>query len=346
MLFIDNWIEPVIKFSKKNSKSIGKALPFYTQTKSRTMKTLLSCALGLAILYFSACSKLNEYNQNPELAPLEHGFKTSATLGYCASVVQSAFNGDALPANVDFDPQTKDGFTGAGILHVTVDATNPLPFNSHTGKVHIASLWDGNSGVISILFADIDLIAAEVKFYGLYTAPIFRDIITGDLKIIFVEQDVLIGEGQDTLINLSLTKPKFDAILADPVYEDNLSLDPFVAVKQNVWHITVKQNGTPSDFYDDFIRVTGGGQIVEAASQSGGLLYHAMIEVDFSFSNCNLNPTSGIAFIQNLKAKSSSIDLGNITLDFHSECDGQAKVVVATGKYLTSNGREITLGWN
>jgi hypothetical protein len=324
-----------------------KDLPFNTESKSSVMKTLLSCVLGLAIASLSSCGKFNEFNQSPELAPLEHGFRTSATIGYCASLVQSAFNGDVLPANVEFDPQTKSGFTGAGILHVTVDQANPLPFNSHTGKVHIASLWNGHSGVISILFADFDVIESNIKFYGLYTAPIFRDILTGDLKVIFVEQDVLVGEGQDTLINLSLSKPKFDAILADPVYEDNPLLhDPFVAVKQNVWHITVKQNGTPSDFYDDLFRVTGGGQIVEAASLSGGLLYHAMIEVDFSFSNCNLNPTSGIAFIQNLKAGSSSIDLGNITLDFHSECDGQAKVVVATGKYLTSNGKEVTLGWN
>ena len=308
------------------------------------MKTLGFFVLGLICISLNSCSKLNEFNQKPELAPLEHGFKTSATIGYCASLVQSAFNGNTLPANVEFDAQSKAGFTGAGILHVTVDEANPLPFNSHVGKVHIASLWNGNSGVISILFADIDLLASDVKFYGLYTAPVFKDIITGDLKIVFVEQDVLIGEGQDTLINLSLSKPKFDAILGDPVY-DNLSLDPFVAVKQNVWHITVKQNGTPSDFQDDLFRVTGGGQIVEASSQSGGLLYHAMIEVDFSYSNCQLNPTSGIAFIQNLKA-GSSIDLGNITLDFHSACDGQAKVIVATGKYLSSNAREITLGWD
>jgi hypothetical protein len=58
-----------------------------------------------------------------------------------------------------------------------------------------------------------------------------------------------------------------------------------------------------------------------------------------------MNPTSGVAFIQNLQA-GSTIDLGNITLDFHSTCDGKASVLVATGKYLGSNGKDILLGWN
>jgi hypothetical protein len=309
------------------------------------MRSIKYFLIGCTALSLFACKKLDEFNQHPELTPLEHGFKSSAAIAYCASVVRSAFDGQSLPANMEFNAQSKDGFTGAGIIHINVDATNPLPFNHGLGDVAIASLWDGNSGVISILFADIDVLSSEFKFYGLYTVPVIREPGTGNIVVIFVEQDIIIGEGQDTLINLSLSRPKFDAILADPVY-NSVSYDPFVIVKQNVWHITVDQNSTPTDFYDDFVRISGGGQIAEVASQTGGILYHAMIEVDFTFSNCNINPTSGIAFIQNIKAGSGNIDLGNITLDFHSACDGQAKVVVATGKYLGSNGKEVTLGWN
>jgi hypothetical protein len=308
--------------------------------KSRAMKSLGYCVFWLTAISFLSCNKLDQVNQKAELAPLEQGFKASAAIGYCASIVKSAFNGDALPANVQFSPQTKSGFTGAGILHVAVDANNPLPFNRNIGDVVIAGLWNGNGGVISILFANIDLISAQYKFYGLYTVPVFKDV-NGNLTVVFVQQDIIIGNGQDTIINLSLSKPKFDAILADPVY-NSVSHDPFVAVKQNAWQIIIDQNSTPSNFHDDLFSVTGGGQILETASSSGGILYHALIEV--GFGACTLNPTSGIGFVQNFKV-GSTFDLGNFTLDFHGKCDGRAKVFVASGKYLGSTGTDIALGW-
>ena len=312
------------------------------------MKDPCTFAYWLALLMvsigFTACNKVKEFNQEPELIPLEQGFKASAAIGFCASLVNTAFSGEPLPSNVEYNPDSKDGFTNAGLLYVNANSSNPIPFNTNFGDVAIAALWNGNSGVMSVLFADIDVVSSQFQFYGLYTIPIFKDAVTGDIVVIFVEQDIIVGQGQDTLINLSLSKPKFDAVLADPVY-NSVSYDPFVAVKQNVWHITVDQNGTPSDFYDELYEVTGGGQIVSASSNSGGVLYHALIETKFSYSNCSLNPTTGIAFIQNVEA-GSTIDLGNITLDFHNSCDGRAKVLVATGKYLGSNGKNIELDWD
>jgi hypothetical protein len=309
------------------------------------LKIRILIVFMLAILIHS-CKKIEEFNQDPELTPLEQGFKASAAIGFCASLVNTAFSGGDLPSNVVYNPDTKDGFTNAGLLYVNVDAAHPLPFNSNIGDIAIAALWNGNSGVISILFADIDVISSQFEFYGLYTIPMTRDV-AGNITVIFVEQDIIVGEGQDTLINLSLSKPKFDAVLADPVYPtyNSISRDPFVAAKQNVWFISVDQNGTPSDLYDELYEVTGGGQIVEVSSNSGGILYHALIKAKFSYANCELNPTSGGAFIQNLKA-GTTVDLGNITLEFHTDCDGRAPVFVATGKYISSNGKNILLGWN
>lgn len=291
----------------------------------------------------SSCNRIDDFNQDPELTPMEQGFKASAAIGFCASLVNTAFSGGALPSNVEYNPSSKADYSHAGLLYLKVDASHPLPFNKNIGNVAIAALWNGNSGVMSILFADIDVISSKFEFYGLYTIPIFRDAQSGDIVVVFVEQDIIVGDGQDTLINLSLSKPKFDAILTDPVY-NSVSHDPFVAVKQNVWHISIDQNNTPADLYDEQYTVTGGGQIVKANSKSGGVLYHALIEVDFSYNNCNRNPTSGIAFIQNLEA-GSTLELGNITVDFHHTCDGRADVLVATGKYLSSNGKNISLRW-
>jgi hypothetical protein len=298
----------------------------------------------LALLIFTAifsCKKIDEFNQGPEIQPLRQGFQASAAIGYCASLASAAFHGEALPANVSFETKTPaEGYTGAGILHVQISNDYPLPFNTGIGDIYIAGLWNNDSGVISIILADVDLLDAQAKFYGLYTVPVMKQV-SGEILTVFAEQDIIIGEGSDTLMNLSLSNPKFTTEL-DRLNEPRPT-DTFVAIKQNVWFIDIDQSGTPSDVYDDEFEINGGGQIAQASSNSGGLLYHAMIETQFTYSNCSINPTHGTAFIQNLKASGSSIDLGNITLDFHSDCDGRAKVIVATGKYVTSNGKNISL---
>jgi hypothetical protein len=117
-------------------------------------------ALTAVIVYGESCHRLDELDQSPELAPLDQGFKASAAVGYCASIASSAFQGEALPSNVSFEGRAPGpGYTGAGILHVRITPDNPLPFNSHIGDILIAGLWNGNSGVMSVIFADIDILA-------------------------------------------------------------------------------------------------------------------------------------------------------------------------------------------
>ena len=170
-----------------------------------------------------------------------------------------------------------------------------------------------------------------------------RDPSNGEITTVFAEQDIIIGEGSDTLLNLSLSKPVFNQELLR--LNSGPSLDMFTLVKQNVWFITIDQKSTPSEILDDEFRITGGGQIVSASAGSGGILYHALINTHFNYSQCSFNPILGTGFIQNLQASGSSIDLGNITMDFHSSCDGRAQVAFATGKYISANGKFVNLNW-
>jgi hypothetical protein len=304
------------------------------------LKTLV--LLITVIVYGESCRRLDELDESPEVAPLEQGFKASAAIGYCASIASSAFQGETLPANVTFEAGSPgSGYTGSGILRVHVTPDNPLPFNSHIGDILIAGLWNGNSGVVSIIFADIDILSSDFKFYGLYTVPVFKEP-DGDIQALFAEQDIIIGEGSDTLINLSLSRPKFDTELER--LQDPQPDDVFAAIAQKVWFIHIDRQGTTSNPYDDRYKVSGGGQVLEARSTSGGVLYHALINTEFSHAICSQNPLEGTAFIQNLKVGSVT-DLGNITFKFHDTCNGKADVVVATGKYLGSNGKSINLNW-
>lgn len=297
----------------------------------------------IAIVILISCKKVNEVNQDPEIEPLKQGFKVSAAVGYCASLANTLFRGEDLPDNVLFQSISNDEYSGSGIMYVTINNTYPLPFNSNIGQIVIACLWDVSdySGVITVIFTDIDILKAKYEFRGIHTIPVM-EMEDGNILTLFAEQDIFIGEGSDTLLNLNLTNPQFN--LEMDRLETEQPSDAFGAVKQNVWFITINQNNTMSDIYDDEFTINGGGQIVEFTSVSSGILYHAMIGAKFIHNTCEINPIAGVGFIQNLKA-GTKLDLGHIFLNFHDKCDGKAYVEFATGKYLTSNHRNVNLNF-
>jgi hypothetical protein len=309
--------------------------------RNTTWLSLLALSLVALAYLVAGCSKLDELDETPNLKSLEDGFRTSALVGYCTSLMVSAFKGEPLPPNATFSASSKPGFSGAGTLTLQATTVNPIPFNSNVGKITVVGLWDGkNNGVVSIILADFDVIASQFQFRGMHTLPFTEK--NGKIEAVYAKQDIVIGEGSDTLINLSLTNPQFNTEINR--LNSPQPTDVFIAASQNVWFISSDRKNTPSPL-DDSYSVTGGGQIAEVRNNSGGALYHAMINTTFAPATCANNPTSGTAFIQNIQA-GTTIDLGNIVIEFRSTCDGRAKVIVATGKYIGSNGRDIMLNWN
>jgi hypothetical protein len=299
--------------------------------------------LSIALLLLFSCNKVDDLNQPPELTPLEDGFKTSAAIGYCISIATRALSGQTLPPNVIYTKRSTDGYSSSGLIHISVNSSAPVPFNSKIGDITIAGLWNETTGgVISIVFSDFNVVKGTFKFYGIHTIPIIVRPNTNEIVSIFAEQDIIIGQGSDTLLNLNLSKPKFDTELNR--LNSPEPTDAFVAIKQNVWHLTVTPKNTALNFLDDDYRITGGGQIAEVKSETGGILYHAMINTKFNFTECTKNPTSGTAFIQNFKA-GSTLDFGSILLDFQPTCDGTGKIDLATGRYATANGKNLQLNW-
>lgn len=295
------------------------------------------------ISIFSDCRKIKEWKKDPDVTPLRDGFKVSAAIAYAASVAITAFEGQPLPSNVRFVTGNASGYSSSGILYIDVDNGFPLPFNPQTGQITVAGLWNGTSGVISVAFTNIDLWAGEFSFYGLHTVPIGIDASTGNYIAMFAKQDIVLGSGSDTLMNLSMSNPQFSTEIAR--LNTPQPTDVFVAASQNVWFINIDQNSTPSDIYDDIFNINGGGQMALVSDDEGGIVYHAMIDTRFTPDQCNLNPIHGDAFIQNLRA-GDRIDLGTLLLSFHSDCNGKAHVEVGTGKYLGANNKDIPLNFN
>jgi len=292
--------------------------------------------LLLAVLIIAvSCRKYKDYSQKPELEPLQQGLKTSMAVGYCASIAVSAFQGRELPSNVNYNKSL-------GLIYITIDQNHPLPFNSNIGDIVIAGIWHDNGGIISILFADIDLLNYKTKFYGIETVPIIDNAAMGKgLTAILTKQDIIMGVGSDTILNLNyMLTMDFNHEMERA--NSTQPSDVFIAVKQNVWFINIDRDA--NDVYKDNITINGGGQIVEVESNSGGILYHGMINTKLNYAYCPNNPISGTAISQNFKAGGEpSVDLGNSVLSFHNSCDGRAHVDFASGKYITYNNKYISL---
>ncbi len=298
----------------------------------------------LAILLLISCKKIRENRQEPELGSLQQGLKTSSAIGYCASLAIAAFKGGELPSNVTVITNNSDEYSSSWLMYVRIDNTFPLQFNSDIGDIVIGGIGDENGGVISMVFSDIDILGGEFKLGGIYTVPVIERETEGTILTLFARQDIVLGYGSDTLLNLNMSHPQFNLEMAR--VEEEPSSDAFVAVHQNVWFVTIDQNGTYGNVYDDDFRVNGGGQIAEVVGESGGIIYHSMIEAHFNYSICSHNPVHGSAFTQNLKADGDLfLDLGNFLLSFHSSCDGMVHVDISTGKYWSYNGKNIELGF-
>src|ERR1035437_1881101 len=206
-------------------------------------RSAVSFAIVVTVMILSfSCRKYREYSQKPELEPLQQGLKTSMAVGYCASVAVSAFEGKPLPGNVTFNKNL-------GLIYITFDQTHPSPFNQNIGDIVIAGVWQTNSGVISILFANFDLLNYKTKIYGINTVPVIDDPIKG-ITTILAKQDVIISTGADTILDLSnMTNLLFNNEM------DRLNTtepnDVNIAVKQNVWFINIDRADTYNDVLDD-----------------------------------------------------------------------------------------------
>jgi len=304
----------------------------------------------IIILQICSCKKLEEYNQKPELSSLQQGLKTSVAIGYCSSIAMSAFKGEALPGNVTMISKGSNQNGSSWLLHIKFDKSNPLPFNSNVGDIIIAGTGAERGGIISILFGDFNLLNANVMLSGIQTVPVIEreDIITGKKNIIavFAQEDFVIGNvSSDAFLNLDLSSMQFQAEmnrLSTPVPSD-----AYIAVKQNIWFVSIDQAGTSDNVYDDNLTINGGGQILETDGESGGVIYHAIINAKVNYSVCTENPISGYGLSQNFKAGGEPyIDLGGSFLSFHNSCDGKAHVDVSTGKYISYNNKNIPLNIN
>jgi hypothetical protein len=306
----------------------------------KKLNSILAMSIVNLLLFFIilSCNKSKEFTQKPELGSLQQGIRMSAAVGYCTSIAYSAFNGNSLPDNVSFIKEKS-------LIYIKIDKNHPLPFNNAIGDIIISGLWheEGGSGVITILFGNFDPLGGNVKVYGVCLVPVMKSMLNETITAVLFKEDIIINSSDTSILNMSNISVDIYNNRMDR-FNTQIPSDAYIAVKQNIWFVNIDRSKTTDNVYDDILTVNGGGQMVEVQSSTGGLLYHAMINTKIHYSNCSFNPIDGYALSQNVKAGGTIfIDLGNSLLSFRNTCDGKAHVDFSSGKYITYNGKYISL---
>ncbi len=305
---------------------------------------ILSIAAVLAAL--CGCEKFEDLLREPDITPVRNVLKAAMPLGYAANLTFAALQGASLP-NVTIVRSGSDTSTGCFLVNIIVDSTFPLPGDMQaTGIITTAGIIvDNRTAIMTALFSQMNVQRGSFILRDISTFPVVADtdIISGKRELDVVYFDVDVNAGSDTLVNIGISQGQINAELTK--YQTMKSFDSGVTVGENAWIIRVDDNNSLANVSDDKYVIYGAGQYVEASNSKAELVQLTMIGASMS-PRCKYNPTQGYAFWQNMGAGSqpSDLDIGHVFLTFHSACDGNAKVTIATGVYVKSIGRDIALG--
>jgi len=257
--------------------------------------------------------------------------------GFAANVALASISGHE-PEFVS-TLRSNPGFPCTSVMTVDLNQQGTFPFpGGSAGSITIAGLWaDEGTGILTLLFTSYHAGTAVLSLLGIETIPVIRH--DGGIMVALADMDIRFDPDQQSLLEIDL-----DEMEISSEYErlfDPRPLDVYVAIEQKAYFIDIDENSTPLEISDDIYKVTGGGQLVEAAETSAEIIQQAMIDVLVT-PGCSLNPLSGLALMQATRAGATSFpELGSVLLQFHDDCDGTADVLLATGMYLISNGSSV-----
>jgi hypothetical protein len=305
---------------------------------------LLSAA---AIAALSSCGGLDDLLHDPDIAPVRNVLKASMPVGYAANLTMAVMQGASFPNVTVVRSGSDTSSIGCFLLNIVVDSAYPLPGDARaTGIITTAGLTvDNRTAIMSAVFSSLSFTQGSFNIRTISTFPVVcdTDIISGKRELVVVYFDVDVNAGSDTLLSVRIDSGQIDAELVK--YNTMKSFDSGVSVSENAWIVRVDDNNTLSNPGDDTYSAFGAGQYVEVSDGKAEMVQLTMINAAMSPS-CKWNPTAGWALWQNMGAGGSVPEIGHVLLSFRAPCDGRARVTVATGVYLRSNGRDIALELN
>lgn len=309
----------------------------------------LHIILIIAMFLFFSCRKeinnpLDKWTQDPPVAPVTKTIKTVVPVGYAASLVVSDMKG-YKHSNVKTAKQKN-----SKILYVDTNLDYPYKFKNDTyGEMVIAYIQpDINTALVSVFFTDMKVSTGSFELKNVIAFPVIVDEYNDKIRAVFASIDINLGDNSVT--DIILSQEEIDDNIGK--LENETTYITEIAIEQNAWIIEIDP-GNYNDMYDDEFKIFGGQQAVEVENyeteSSVGALQMAMIDVEFS-TDCLKNPTGGYVFMQDVEVASSPNDndivFGHVFYDFHSSCDGDVEVEIATGNFVFAIGSELDLGLN
>jgi len=322
------------------------------QTILLNMK-ILRFALVIILITNISCRKeidnpLDDWFQDPPVAPISQTIKTVVPVGYAASVAMLYLKGYDVPTS------KIEKRKSATLLYVNTETDYPYTFqDDNYGQMIIAILPAGeNTALVSVFFTDMDIIAGKFKLKNVIAFPVIFDELNNKITAIYASIDINLGD--NLFPGIDLTPEEIEDNLGKLENErTNSTLDGVeLAITQDAWIIDVYYNDI-DDLLDDKFKIYGGQQAIAVedfeTESSVGALQMAMVGVEFS-SDCLKNPSSGYAFMQDVEVATSTnnndIVFGHVFYEFHPRCDGDIVVDFATGNFIFAIGKEIDLGLN
>ncbi len=277
--------------------------------------------------------------KDPSGEPVKAVVRTTVPLAYAASIAMSSVTGSA-PSNaaVIYNNCTTSPAGCAAVITINDDnSALPLQFSSY-GTITVYGYWiSQDEAILTVVFGG----SAGSSAYPVHHISVFPVLrTTTGFMIVYVNVDVDISTGPVDPATLTPEERLARIALLDTIQPSN---DASVNVDMDAWVINVDNAGTQK-VSDDAYRISGGGQYVEMGSGSASILQLGMVAVSVG-PGCALNPTSGLAALNEVAA-SSSLVAATALLSFGPSCDGNSKVTLATGNYLLSNGDSIPLNLN
>lgn len=317
------------------------------------MKILRFLIVITMIFSFSCRDKefnnpLDDWFQDPPVAPVTQTIKTVVPIAYAASLVVSDMKGFKTPNTKVLKKKAST------IIYVNTSVDYPFQFKGDTyGEMVIAYIHaDENTAFVSVFFTDMDIVEGKFELQNVIAFPVSIDQITGNIMAIFASIDINLGSNLFADIDLTQEEEEdcVNKLGNKPIHDND---DVEIGITQDAWIIEIDHNGTYDDITDDSYIFSGGQQAVSVedyeVESSVGALQMAMVGVEFS-SDCLENPTSGYVFMQDIEVESSTnnseIVFGHVFYEFTPSCDGQILVDIATGNFLLSIGSRLDLGLN
>lgn len=290
------------------------------------------------MLTFSGCNKVRDYLRDPDSDVLVETIHSATLTGYAVNVAMAEMNGNHF-SNVNFT-RTGNGFPCTSLM--VIDLTGESGYSYTTEKadlITVAALWaDSTTAIFSIIYTNYRYNDRVLDLVGIQTIPVIKEGNT--THVAMASQDIQLNPDQESILSLDLnTMQVTSEYLRLDMERAN---DVYVAVTQNAYLIDIQTQGTPGNLNDDAYIITGGGQLVEVTNNAAEIVQVAMIEVKIA-PECNHTPVNGMSLIRVTGLENQGFpEMGTALLQFNDDCNGKAEVVVGTGMYLASNGRNVS----